>query len=81
MNFFINFFYELSKSWPHVYLQLWMKMTIKLKAILMRFQKNAFHHFSNIENSLTLSTQLILKEYFYMKKHDPCSRILKLHLQ
>lgn len=52
-----------------------MKMTIKLKAILMRFQKNAFHHFSNMENSLTLLTQLILNEYFYMGKHDPHSAI------
>lgn len=58
----------------------WMKMIIKLKAILMRFQKNAFHHFSNMENSLTLSTQLLLNIDFYMEKHDPHNAILKLHL-
>lgn len=46
----------------------------------MRFQKNPFHHFSNMENSLTLLTQLILNEYFYMKMHDPHNAILKLHL-
>lgn len=57
-----------------------MKMIIKLKAILMRFQKNAFHHFSNMENSLTLSTQLLLNIDFYMEKHDPHNAILKLHL-
>lgn len=60
--------------------ELWMKMIIKLKGILMRFQKNAFHHFSNMEYSLTLSIQLLLNEYFYMEKHDPHSAILKLHL-
>lgn len=37
--------------------------------------KNAFHHFSNMENSLTLSIQLLLNEYFYMEKHDPHSAI------
>lgn len=46
----------------------------------MRFQKNAFHHFSNMESSLMLSTQLILNEYFYMEKHAPHSAILKLYL-
>lgn len=59
---------------------LWIKMTMKLKAILMRFQKNAFHRFSNMENSLTLSIQLILNEYFYIEQHDPYNAILKLHL-
>lgn len=59
---------------------LWIKMTMKLKAILMRFQKNAFHRFSNMENSLTLSIQLILNEYFYIEQHDPYNVILKLHL-
>ena len=54
-------------------------MIIKLKAILMRFQKNIFHHFSNMENSLTLSAQLILNEYFYMQKHDPHCATLKLY--
>lgn len=57
-----------------------MKMIIKLKAILMRFQKNVFHHFPNMENSLTLSIQLLLNEYFYMENHDPHSATLKLHL-
>lgn len=46
----------------------------------MRFQKNAFHHFPNMENSLTFSTQLILNEYFYMEKHVPHRAILKLYL-
>lgn len=49
---------------------LWIKMTLKLKAILKRFQKNVFHHLSNVENGLTLSTQLILNDCFYVEKDD-----------
>lgn len=45
-------------------------MTLKLKAILKRFQKNIFHHLSNVENGLTLSTQLILNDCFYVEKDD-----------
>lgn len=55
-------------------------MTKKLKAILIRFQKNAFHHFCKMESSLTFPTQLILNEYFYMVERDLHSAILKVHV-
>lgn len=36
--------------------------------------------FSNMENSLTHSKQLISNEYFSTENHDPQNTILQLHL-
>lgn len=73
MNFFINLFYG--------FLIYVLKFTYsaldendyKIKGLLMRLQKSIFHHFPNMENSLTHST--LLNEYFYIISF--CSYIYK----
>lgn len=53
----------------------------KIKGLLMSFpKKKSLIIFSNMENSLTHSKQLISNEYFSTENHDPQNTILQLHL-
>lgn len=47
----------------------------KIKGHFNEISEKCLSSFFNMENSLTLLTQLILNEYFYMGKHDPHSAI------